>query len=136
MSPREITADERLYDAEEALKRHAASISNLVQGQGESKEILGDHNRRLTAQNEAIVLLRNDLSAIQQMLRDRQLEAVRHEEREKARDEAVDLRLKGIEDSIKSFYSLGKWVLAAFGAVLVGALATFIINGGLHVPTH
>lgn len=50
------------------------------------------------------------------------------------KDEYLDERLDRIEASIKSVYSLGKWVLVAFGTVLVSALATFVVRGGLFGP--
>lgn len=50
------------------------------------------------------------------------------------KDEYLDERLDRIEASIKSVYTLGKWVLGAFGAVLISALATFIVRGGLFGP--
>lgn len=50
------------------------------------------------------------------------------------RDEYLDERLDRIEASIKSVYSLGKWVLVAFGTVLVSAVATFVVRGGLFGP--
>lgn len=50
------------------------------------------------------------------------------------KDEYLDERLDRIEASIKSVYGLGKWVLGAFGAVLLSAAATFIVRGGLFGP--
>lgn len=50
------------------------------------------------------------------------------------KDEHLDERLDRIEASIRSVYSLGKWVLGAFGASLLTALATFVVRGGLFSP--
>lgn len=52
------------------------------------------------------------------------------------RDKNLKERLDRIEKSIEGLYGLGKWALLAFFGVLIGAVATFIVNGGLNVaPT-
>lgn len=136
MSPREITPDDRIYDLEEGAKKHASSISALVMDHSKVNETLGDHNRRLTAQNEAIVLLRTDIIGIQEARRARQLEEVRREERDTAHREALDLRLKAIEESIKSIYSLGKWFSMTAGAAVILVIVTYFSKGGFTVVPH
>ena len=49
------------------------------------------------------------------------------------RDKNLNERLDRIEASIAAVYSLGKWLLATFGAVLIVAVASFIVKGGLNV---
>lgn len=51
----------------------------------------------------------------------------------KERDKNLNERLDRIEDSIAAVYSLGKWLLATIGAVVVVAAVTFMLNGGLNV---
>ncbi len=51
-------------------------------------------------------------------------------------DRHLNERLDRIEERLDSLYKLGMWVLAAFGASLVAAVASFIINGGLTVVPH
>lgn len=133
MSPREVTPDDRLHDAEEALKRHSASLSAVTMEQGNTKEALSDHNRRLVAQNEAIVQIRVDVSAIQAARAQRQLEEAVREAKDAAHREALELRLKGIEDSVRSIFSLGRWFAGTVGAALLLAIIAFIVKGGLNV---
>lgn len=70
----------------------------------------GDHeaNCRPTAQNEAIVQLCKDIGAVGEARCKRRLKEVRREEKDTAHRDALNLRLTGIEDSIKSIYSLGR----------------------------
>lgn len=49
------------------------------------------------------------------------------------RDKNLYQRLDRIEDSIAAVYSLGKWLLATIGAVVIVAAVTFMLNGGLNV---
>lgn len=51
-------------------------------------------------------------------------------------DRHLNQRLDDIEASINTLNSLGKWILGAFGAALITALASFIINGGLTIVPH
>lgn len=51
-------------------------------------------------------------------------------------DRHLNERLDDIEKSIAALNSLGKWILGAFGAALITALSSFIINGGLSLVPH
>lgn len=70
------------------------------------------------------------VTAISQLRTDRE----KNDALRQLKDEHLDERLDRIEASIKSVYGLGRWVLGAFGAVLLSALATFIVRGGLFGP--
>ncbi|WP_105430239.1 hypothetical protein [Neorhizobium sp. T6_25] len=50
---------------------------------------------------------------------------------QEVRDEYLEKRLTGIENSIKAVYKLGWWVLAAFGSSAVALIANFVFKGGL-----
>lgn len=53
-------------------------------------------------------------------------EAVRAES-----EKHLDERLDRIEESIKSIYGLGKWLLGAVGGVLVTAIVGLVLKGGI-----
>jgi hypothetical protein len=49
------------------------------------------------------------------------------------RDKHLNERLDRIEKSIARLYNLGWWVLTAFGATLIAAVANFLVKGGFDV---
>lgn len=58
----------------------------------------------------------------------------------RARDEERDKRyeddLEWLASRVENIYSIGRWALTAFFGVLIAAIVTFIVNGGLHAPIH
>lgn len=49
------------------------------------------------------------------------------------RDIRLNQELANIRADVKRLYTLGIWVLTAFGSVIVAAIAQFIVRGGLNV---
>jgi len=49
------------------------------------------------------------------------------------RDKNLNERLDRIEASIARIHSLGRWVLAAFGAGLIALISNFLFRGGFNV---
>lgn len=50
---------------------------------------------------------------------------------EALKEKHLNERLDHIEASIKAVYDLGKWLLTAAGATLIGLVVTFVVRGGL-----
>lgn len=110
----------RLANAETDLQAHAKSISALV-------DELGKANQRIHAIEEARA--------------QRQVLEARMEEREAARDAALDVRLKAIEESlketrddVKAIKGFGWKMIGVVTAAIVLAFVAFVIRGGLAPP--
>jgi hypothetical protein len=85
--------------------------------------------RNQTDQAKSLTAITVEIGELQAPLK--QLEIDR--EVRKERDKNLNGRLDRIEESIHAVYNLGKWVLAAIGAVLITAVVTFVVKGGLNV---
>ncbi len=112
-----MSVEERLDILDGDVKSHAKTISSYI-------ETFAMHDRRLTAQNEALVGHGLRIAAIEEARRIRQLEEVRREEREIAREarvndslEIIHKRLDGIDGAVARV----TWIIVT--AVLGGAIA-------------
>lgn len=120
MTGRELTIQQRVENAERDLR---------------------DHSKTLTAHNDAIKMLELRTLAIEEARRARQLEEVRREEREEARDRALNVRLDGIVKDIEvvqkdvvSIKGAGAKVAWIVIAIVAGAAVTWMLKGNLLIP--
>lgn len=102
---------------------------------------LRDHSKTLSAHNDAIKMLELRTLAIEEARRARQLEEVRREEREEAREKALNIRLDSITKDIEavrkdviSIKGAGAKVAWLVIAIVVGAAVTWLLRGNLIVP--
>jgi hypothetical protein len=96
-----------------------------------------DHAKSLTAHNDFMRLLEVRITAIEDARRARQLEEVRREERDQARDEALKIRLDGIvkdisliQSDVKGIRGAGVKLAWIVITLVAGIVVAFAFKGG------
>lgn len=80
----------------------------------------------LRAQGRTLLELETSVEKLSRRIEDVTVDqAVRAE-----RDKHLNDRFDRIENSIKSVYGLGKWLLATMGTTLIAVLVNFVVGGG------
>lgn len=79
-----------------------------------------DHAKSLTAIIEDQRAMKEEIAVL------REDKAVRV-----VKDDNLNDRLDRIDDRINGIFSLGKWLLAAVGTVLIAVVIDFVVHGGL-----
>lgn len=99
-----------------------------------------DHAKTLTAHNDFLKMLEIRVQAIEEARRARQLEEVRREEREEARETALNLRLDNlfrdlgvVQADVRSIRGAGVKLAWIVITLVAGIVVAFAFKGGFNI---
>lgn len=101
---------------------------------------LKDHAKTLSAHNDFLKMLELRVNAIEEARRARQLEEARREEREEAREKALNIRLDHIsrelgevQTDVKSIRGAGVKLAWIVITLVAGIIVAFAFKGGFNI---